>query len=346
MHLTKTATALLATGLLGVLTVFTAASEDTPKADPPSAEPAPLIVLDSTGKELKLKSWKFVQGTRRLAWLAAPAEATEPKPKEPVPPKGPRPKAPPVRQPVGPEAVAFREENSTGFKNGILTLIPLDQLKSMDFDTEKRLATVKVAISDKADEDVAVTGTTKYESINKIAIEAEVDKGDLGVAEVRYLGGVLKGGIRGLRFPKAKKAAAPKGRPATITVEDKGTKTEMPVTDLQALYGVANGGEKLSPLLFFKKTLKIDMAKLKKIAKAEGDGQETVWQLTLKDGNEETLTLLQSVMLDGEPAELKGLLGRVPVGYKLFPTHLIEGVEFEPTKEKDKDPDKEKDKDK
>ncbi len=203
----------------------------------------------------------------------------------------------------------------------------------MDFDGEKEMVTVKVATGDKADDDLALTGTTKYKGINKIAIEAEVDKGDLGVAEVRYLGGVARGGIRGLRFPAAKKAAAPMGRPATVIVEDRMKKTEMPVTDLQVLYRIDRGAEKLSPLLFFKKTLKIDVAKIKKIVPAEGEGQEKVWQVTLKDGTEETLTLLRAVTLDGKPAEVVGLLGRVPAGYKLFPIHTFSEVVFEPAKE-------------
>lgn len=291
------------------------------------------MIIDSAGKEQKLKTWKFVQGTPPLRWLVAQPEA---KPKEPV-----------KEESAVPQALAFREENSTTFERGVLTLIPLDRLRSLDYDAEKELVTAKVATGAKPDEDAVLTGTIKYRGVNKVAIDAEVDKGDLGVAEVRYLGGVVRGGVRGLRFAAAKPGPALKGRPATVTIVDKGNKTEMPVTDLQPLYRVANG-EKLSPLLFFKKTLKIDVAKIKKISQAESAGQDIVWQLTLKDGNEETLTLLKSVMLDGKPAELEGLLGQVPAGYKLFPVHVIDGVEFDTAKEKEKDkePAKEKDKDK
>lgn len=328
----------LALGLLGVLSLCAGSAEDAVSQDAPKSELTSLIVLDSAGKEQKLKTWKFVQGTRRLAWLAPAAEGTDPGSKaparEPATPKKVGAKQGPALPAVGPEALAFREENSTTFVNGILTLIPLEQLHSLDFDAEKQLATARVTLRDKADEEITLTGTTKYEKINKIAVEAEVDKGDLGVAEIRYLGGVARGGIRGLRFPAAKKVQAPAGRPATVSIQDKGKKTEMPVSDLQALYRVANGGERLSPLLFFKKTLKLDVAKIRKIIATDGEGQDPSLQVTLKDGNEETLTLLQSVTLDDKPATLEGLLGRVPAGYKLFPIHTVGEVEFEPAGEK------------
>lgn len=342
MHRFQTLHPLLAAGLLGLLTLAAGFAQDRPgEASPKSAAP-PLIIIDAAGKEQKLKTWKIVQGTRRLAWLASPAEEPEPKGKEPArkaPARAVGGRGNPAASPAsGPLALAFREENSTTFVNGVLTLIPLDRLQSLDFDSEKQLATAKVELSAMglidAPREVILTGTTKYEKINKITIEAEVDEGDLGVAEVRFLGGVSRGGIRGLRFPDARKATVPPGRPATVTIQDKGKKTEMPVVDLQALYRLGTGGEVLSPLLFFKKTLKLEVAKIQKIASTESDNQDPSWQVTLKDGNEKTLTLLQAVTLDGKPATLEGLLGRVPAGYKLFPIHTIGEVEFEPSGEK------------
>jgi hypothetical protein len=315
---------LLAAGVAG-------AGADQPAA---KAEAGTLIVLDSAGKDQKLKTWKFAQGVRHLEWLAPATEDREPAPKDKKdgkPPRG-KPKA------AGPEALEFREENSTNFVNGILTLIPLDRLRSLDYDAEKDTVTAKVA-ADK--EDVTLTGTTKYRGINKIAIEAEVDKGDLGVAEIKYLGGVPRG-IKGLHFPSPKIVDAPTGRAASVTILDKDKKTPMPVTDLQALYRTANG-EKLLPLLMFKKTLKLDVSKIKKIVAAEGgDGEDKVWQVTLKDGNDEALTLLQVVQHEGKEMALEGLLGKVPAGYKLFPIHVIGEVEFEPAKEPAKEPGVEK----
>jgi hypothetical protein len=45
------------------------------------------------------------------------------------------------------------------------------------------------------------------------------------------------------------------------------------------------------------------------------------------------LTLLPAPMIDGKPAVLKGLLGRVPVGYKLFPPSTIGEILFDATEE-------------
>ena len=192
-----------------------------------------------------------------------------------------------------------------------------------------------MAVNDKAANDETLTGTTKYKGSNKIAIEAEVDKGALGVAELKYLGGTPPG-HPWLAFHKRQPGPAPAGRLAAVTVADKG-KPVMGVSDLQPLYRLATGPEKLMPLLMFKKTLKVDVAQIKKIAAGEGEGADVVWTVSLKDGNEETLTLLQTIPLDGKEAVLEGLLGRVPGGYKLFPVHTIGEVEFDAAKEPDKD---------
>ncbi len=89
MYRSKLLLAALAGGLLGLLNC--GADAQPAKTDPPKAEPASLIVIDGAGKEQKLKSYKFIQGTRRLAWLAPPGEEPESKPKEPAK-EGARPK--------------------------------------------------------------------------------------------------------------------------------------------------------------------------------------------------------------------------------------------------------------
>jgi hypothetical protein len=281
-----------------------------------AAEPKPqgagaLIVVDSSGKEQKVTGAKFTVGTRRLTWLS-PAAGPE-KPADPT-------------QPGGPEALEFRDDDSTLFEDGILTLIPLDRLRSLEWDNDKEEVTAKAAAGPKADDDATLTGPTGYKGINKIVLEAEVDKGDMGVAEFKYLGGVPRG-IRGLRFPSAKAPdAAPAGRPAVVTTVYKDKKTTHKVADLQPLYRTA-GGEQLSPVLWFKKTLKVDVAKIQKITANDAE-DEPAWTVTDKDG-EQTLTPLLKTTIDGKPAELEGLLGRVPAGYKLFPVHTISEVQFD-----------------
>jgi hypothetical protein len=300
------------------------------------AEPGTLVVIDAAGKEQKLKTWKFAVGTRRLSWLtpAAPAKddadkdgKVQDKTKAPAD-KGKKPTA------TGPEALEFREENSTKFVEGVLTLVPLDRIRSLDYE-DKDVVSLHVARGDKADDDVILKGLTKYKGINKLTIEAEIDKGDLGVAEIKFLGGVPKG-IRGIRFPPAKApAAAPAGRPAFVSIADSDDKTAHKVADLRPLYKLPNGSERIAPTLFFKKTLKVDVAKIQKLSVVENtDGAE--FTVTLKDGTESTLTLLRDVTLDGKQARLEGMVGRVPAGYKLFPLHAVTEIQFDEMKEESK----------
>ena len=315
--------------LLGVafagLTALVAMAAD----EPAKADSKVLIVTDNGGKEHKLKTWKFTAGTRHLAWLAAAEKEPEPKEKPEAKETAQR-KAPPREKaaPGGPEALEFREENSTNFKDGILTFVLLDRLRSLEYDNKDEKVTLTAATGDPNNKEVTLTGWTKFVGSNKITIEAEVDKGDLGIAEVKFLGGVAKG-VNAIKFPAgAEIKAAPEGRSAFITAPSEAKeKSTHDVRDLQALYRVAEG-QVLSPFLFFKKTIKVDLAKVGKITVTKS-GNDTAWGLSMKAGGEESLTLLTTVTLDGKPAVLEGFVGRVPAGYKLFPVHTIEEVQFD-----------------
>jgi hypothetical protein len=301
------------------------------------AEPGTIVVTDAAGKEQKVKSWSFTAGTRRLGWLAADKD-------EGAEGKGGKAKG---KKPAGPEALVVRDELKIHFLAGVVTLVPVDRLRSVEFDSEKETMTVRAAADPKAEDDAVLTGTTAYKGINKLTIEAEVDKGDAGVAAVTYQGGLPRG-IKGVRFPAPKVEAAKPGRPAVVVTLDRDVKKAHKVSDLQALYVLKSGREKLSPLLMFRKTLKVDLAKVKKIAASSEDSDDTVWRVVQKDGDDSTLTLLPSATLDGQAATLAGLVGRVPAGYKLFPVRRVHGIDFDTSdepgeKEKEKDKDKEKD---
>jgi len=332
----------LLTVMVGVALLCSLKAADPLPEPPAPAEAGTLIVIDGTGKEQKLKSWKFAAGVRPLGWLA-PAGAEKDAKDEPKP-KGER-----TKPPAGPEAIVFREENSTDFQEGVLTLIPVDRLRVIDYDNEKRTVAIRVATNEKPADDALLTGATKFLGVNRLTIEAEVDKGDMGIAEVKYLGGGTDKPIRGLRFAAPKPpAAAPESRLAFVVVEGKNNVQK--VADLQPLYQFADGGERLLPHLMFKKTLKIDVAKIQKIMAVEGrvaEGKEM--DVTLKDGNSDTLTLLKTITLDGKQATLAGVLGRVPAGYKLFPVHTFTEIQFDEYKEpkpekKDDKPEKKNDK--
>lgn len=298
-------------------------------AEPEPAKSEPITVIDGAGKEHKLKTWKITIGTRPLGWLAPAVEKKEPEEKkEPDKKDTVKPKAK-LRAPAGPEALEFREEGSTNFVDGILTLIPLERIRAIDYDTDTDGVSVTVATGEAHGGDVVLKGTTKFRGINKLTIEAEVDKGELGIAEVKFQGGVSKGGIRGVRFPAAKAPAkAAEGRGAAISTTDKKDKGPFKVTELQAFYRLSDGSERLMPNVYFKKTLKLDLAKLEKIQKVEGEKEEGLqWSVKIKDGEEHTLSLLTHVP-DDKQVQLEGLLGRVPAGYRLFPIGLIAEIDF------------------
>jgi hypothetical protein len=320
MHLRRSLFCLLAAALAAL------AAPDEPAKPDAKPEQAALTVIDAAGKEHKLKSWKITQGTRHLAWLA-PQEAPDKGDKGPeAKPEGPGDKKAPKGKPNGgPVALELREDNSTTFVNGILTLVPLERLRALEYDNDKKTVTAKVATGPKADETAVLTGSTKYQGINKITIEAEVDKGDMGVAEIKFLGGQPKG-VKELRFGGARAEATPPARPAKITIAD-GKKTVLEASDVQALYRAADGTERLSPFVMFKKTLKVDLNKVKK-ASLVMEGDEKSVTVVFTDGEEQTLTPLPMITLDGKEMEFLGLLGRVPAGYKHFPLHTFVEVEF------------------
>ena len=62
------------------------------------------------------------------------------------------------------------------------------------------------------------------------------------------------------------------------------------------------------------------------------DSKSGDWTVTLKDGNEETFSLLEMGELEGKQAKLQGLLAKVPAGWKLFPLHCLGEVDFEEAK--------------
>lgn len=325
----KSASILLTSGLLAVVLVL-------PSAEADEKAPEGILIIDSKGKENKIKGWQIVQGTRRLTWLAPPEpekkpeEKPEEKPNEKDAPPPKKPVAVPMRLvPRGPEALSFRDDNSTVWVQGVLTFIPLDTIRGIEFDGEKDTATVKVAGA-KPEDDISITGTTKFANVNKLTIEADVDKGELGVASVKFLGGIKMGGIKGVKFSNPKPAAAPKGRTAKVTIlQAKGKNTTEEVTDLQALY-LTGSGEKATPILLFKKTIKLDVNKVSKlvILSDAAKDKETEVAVTLKDGNEETLTLLDSGDIDGTLCKLEGFLARVPAGWKLFHPTVIKEISF------------------
>jgi hypothetical protein len=291
--------------LLGSL-VFGAADDKTPAPG--------LVVIDNAGKEVKLKSRKFTNGTVHLSWLAEKAPADKKK----------------LAVAQGPEALEFRELKSTTFEEGIKTLVPLSAIRKIDYD--KKVITITLVNAEGKDE--VLRGSTEFVRINKLAIEAEADLGALGVATVKYLGGHLKDGIRGLRFASPKPLPAATGKQAVVVAQDKEKHT---VFDLMPVYRQANGSLQLSPTLYFKPKAKVDVTKIQKLRHIESENKKLEsydFEVTLDDGVKHTLTLLKKNPDDAKAGTLVGLVGRVSAGYKLFPMpHTLGEVQFESKKE-------------
>jgi hypothetical protein len=284
-------------------------ADEAPKA----AGPGTLVIVDAGGKENKVTGWRFTAGTRRLGWLAPADKAKDKK--------------------AGPEALVVRDELKFNFLAGVVTLVPLDRVRSVRFEDEKM--TVRAASGPKDEEDAVLVGTTAYKGINKLTLEADVDKGEAGVASLTFQGGVPRG-IKAVRFPEPKVEAFKPGRPAVVVTIDKDVEKTHKVSDLQPLYLLGGDREAVSNTLMFKKTLKLDVSKVKSITAGEDEGDEPVWRVVQKDGDDSTLTLLTSATIDGEKATLLGLVGRVPHGYKLIPIKRVKSIAFDTAGEKKK----------
>jgi hypothetical protein len=275
-------------------------------------EPA-LVVVDANGKEHRLNTWKFTVGTTHLAWLATAEE----KDKEPA--KG-------KKSAAGPEALEFTEGKGAPYKIRVLTYVPLTSIRSIEYDEKKETVTVHVARTDKEADDEVLTGPTGYTGCNILSIEATSDLGELGTATVKFQGGV-KRGVKAIRFPNPRPAEPlPEGRGATVSQGGKDQPTFKAV-DLHVLYGTGKG-QTLSPTLYFKETVKIDLAKVDKLARVGNSGVD--FEVTLKGGAQHPLELIvQPKGSDGKAMQLEGLVGRFGGGWRLFPMQTIGEIQFD-----------------
>jgi hypothetical protein len=260
-----------------------------------------LVVPPVGDKEVKLIDYRFTAGTKRLALTEASV-----KPKTPA----------------GPEYFEFRDDKSTTYKNGIFTYIPLASLRKIAYDREKKTVSV-VALND-AGEDVTLNGSTNFANRNRLTIEAEAIIDGLGAASIKYNGGIEKGGLQSVAFPSPKASEKVKGSPSVITADDK-EKSKHTAYDVQPVY-LVDGEYRIVPYIMFKKTVKVDMHKLagfRFIPSEDKKKLSTDYEVTLRDGAKHTLSILTAVENDKKKMTLVGLIGRVPVGYKLFSVDAI-----------------------
>ena len=258
------------------------------------AKPSSLIVVNSRDKEVELKKWKFVEGVQTLRWLKSPVEC-----------------------------ILFRETNSTNYKDGIATLVPLTTVRKIEYDFVKHVVRLTAALPDGKDR--VLTGTTRFVGINKIVIQGDVDLGDLGVASFKYRAGDGKG-LKGVRFPNAVPLPESSGAKAIIVGNEKGKPEEHTVINPKPLY-LANGDWRLLPHLAFYKTVKVKLdqiGRLRMVPIANKKQVSLEYDVKLADDKEFALTLMPEPTWDKKTKlSLVGIVGRVDVGYRLFPMHTI-----------------------
>jgi hypothetical protein len=254
-----------------------------------------LVLIDANDKEVRLKEWKIVHGTQKLPWTKDSDDFIE-----------------------------VREESSTTFQQGIQTFVPLSAVKRIDYDGAAKTATFVIRTAGGKEE--KLTGTTKFQGINKLAVETEVNLGELGQATAVYLGGVERG-LKSIQFPAAKgELAPPVGKAYAIVAHDK-MKSAHAARALTPLYQVRQSAQ-LQPYLYFKPSAKVEFANIVslKYIPSKDKKQPVVVEVATQDGNRANLQPLDLPKLNDQSAagKLIGLAGRVPAGWKVFPLHTIQ----------------------
>lgn len=254
-------------------------------------------LVDASGKEITLTKWKITSGVRKLNFLEGK-----------------------------PEVFDMREVGSTAYKQGISTYVPVPRVKGIQYDPEKYVAQVEIAGLE-----APLMATLRYEGFNNITIEAEIDQGKTGIAEVKYKGGVLKGGIRSIQFPAAKAAdKEPEGKEFFFSVPSEPTKKGGPppptihsIKNVKPLYKTPTGEEKPLTYLMFKKTLKVEFDTVTALKMGPRDGKDgsIECEVKLKDGTSLTVSLLTTFQEDGKSLTFLGFFGECPAGWKLIPPH-------------------------
>lgn len=266
-------------------------------ADPP----AEATVTDGSNREVRVAALQFGAGTRRLAWLADPAGATEDAKK-------------------GPLVLELREPHSTNYAQGIVTYVPLGSVESIRYDYDRLVAAVAVKGVPEP-----LAGTLQYKGVNVFAFDGTADG-----KPVTFSGGTLAPSrIRAVTFAGARPAPARKEAAAWQVQIDqpKALNPTLKATNFKFLYQRADGTEVLA-----------DAATVRKGDPFALDASVTLFTVLAVDPNtrlavvevqtgavEKLLVIPQEVERDGKKAVLVGLVGEVEAGWKLFPLRAIKG---------------------
>lgn len=273
-----------------------------------SQTPAPLRIVDADKKEISLPEWKLTFGSRQLPWLKGDASTY----------------------------LEFREDKSTQFLDGILTLIPTNAVKSIAFNPEKKI--LEATVAQPGDRELILTGPTQFLAINRYTFEADRDLGNLGLATVKYQLGGIPHGLLSVQFTKAAAVEKmPGGQPATIVAMDK-EKSKHALVDPAPLYLVGKE-QKLMPSLFTKTGAAIDWKQVRKMTMLppmDKKSPPNQLEITLVDGMTTKLNFNDTPKVEGQIVKFLGLAGRVPAGYRIFPPYAIAEIQVLPNESEKK----------
>jgi hypothetical protein len=267
------------------------------QADEPVAGGA--IVVDADGREHTLTQVKFGAGTKRLAWLADPNGTTDDAKK-------------------GPLALEFREPNSTTLLKGVVTLVPVASIESVEFDQAKQEVTLSVKGLQQR-----LVGILFDRRVNGLGVSGQED----GKAATYRGGAIGKSSVKSMSFGGAQ--SPPKLKRQTTwnvqIVQPKANNPTVVVRNLKVLIGRSAGAEKLVDGLPVRKGEPINFdTKLKRLEILAHDQVTDVVAAEVEAGGPERTIIIPHILeQDGKPGTVVGLLGEVDAGWKLFPLHTI-----------------------
>jgi hypothetical protein len=275
-------------------------------AQPAGKSQPPVILVNSTGQELKLTEVKFTQGARRLAWLADPKGPTDDNRR-------------------GPLALEVREPHSTTYQKGVVTLVPAASVLAIHYEYDKQ----EVSIAVKGLEQ-PLKGTLRYRGINAFGLE-----GKAGEILGRFTGGAARDGFRSVAFPDAKPLPTRPSGGLSWSIQIDQAKAGHPtvvVRDLKALYAFPGGIESLADQLPVRKTMNEVVAissslRRMEIIAVDPNTQMAVVEVTNDTVQDRLVAIPMSREQDGRTGTLIGLIGEVDAGWKLFPLHTIKVIQ-------------------
>jgi len=283
--------------LAGFLSGFVASADEPAVGE--------ILVTDVDGKEHTLTGFKFGAGTKRLSWLADPNGASEDAKK-------------------GPLALEIRESTSAmPLAQGILTLVPVNTIESIQYDFDKELASIRVKGLSQP-----LAGPLSYPRVNVIGLSgtsstktSSVTGGVRGKPSVKS---IVLGGAQPLARTRAGASwniqiiKTRKDEPAVV---DNPTLT---ARNLKVLVSHPNGAEQLLDGLPVRKGQPIPFDdKLKRFELLAHDLNTHYAAAEVDTGTEQVVAIPLGPGEDKKGVSLVGILGEVDAGWKLFPIHTI-----------------------